>query len=156
MTRLGQARLCQAVMCPAAFCPMAAPGQPFPGAVSLLTLLSSRRMLCCVLPMHWEESPCASKRSTSRGTGGVKAHWGKRGCCSSSAYRLTANQKGKTCDQQRTNLGKTTHGAPLHREPVGHRAVSQATLLLQKQRRSLKKQLGSLEERREPQRVNEA
>jgi len=63
---------------------------------------------------------------------------------------------GKTCDQWRTNLGKATHGAPLHRESVGHEAVSQAELLLQKQQRSLKKQLGSLEETREPQKANEA
>lgn len=94
--------------------------------------------------------PTCLQQSISRGAGGMKTHWGIRGCCSSSTYRLIANQMGKTKDRQRTNLGKTTHSAPLHSEPVGHGAASQAELLLQKQRRSLKKQLGSLEERREP------
>lgn len=64
---------------------------------------------------------------------GMKTHWGTRGCCSSSTYRLTDNQMGKACDQQRTNLGKMTHSAPLCREPAGHGAAYQAELLLQKQ-----------------------
>lgn len=91
--------------------------------------------------------PIRLQQSSSGGAGAMKTRRGGRGCCSSSSYRLTANQMGKTCDQQRTNLGKMT---PLSREPVGHGAVSQAELLLQKQCRSLKKQLGSQEERREP------
>lgn len=80
--------------------------------------------------------PIRLQQSSSGGAGAMKTRRGGRGWCSSSSYRLTANQMGKTCDQQRTNLGKMT---PLSREPVGHRAVSQAELLLQKQCRSLKK-----------------
>lgn len=70
--------------------------------------------------------------------------------------QLTSDQIGKTSDQQRTNSGKMIHSVPLRREPVGHGDVSQAELLLKNQWQSLKKkQLGSLEERTEPQKVNE-
>lgn len=70
--------------------------------------------------------------------------------CGSSTYRPRANYRGKTCDQQRTHVGKMTHSVPLCRVPGGHGQVSQAELLLQKQWRLLEKKLGSLDEERNP------
>lgn len=132
------------------FLPHGSPGTALPGSgATAHTHLWQKDAVLCATHALGGKTMCLQRR-TSRRAGWMKTHWGTRGCCSSSTYRLTANQMGKTCDQQRTNLGKTTRGAPLHRESVGHGAVSQAELLLQKQRRSLKKQSGSLEQRREP------
>lgn len=132
------------------FLPHCSPGTalPWSGAAACTHLWQKDAVLRATHPL--DGKPMCLQWRTSGGARGMKTPWGTRGCCSSSTYRLTANRTGKTCNQQRTNLGKTTRGAPLHREPVRHRAVSQAELLLQKQRKSLKKQLRSLEQRREP------
>lgn len=113
-----------------------APGQPYPRAVLLLPLISSRRMhgkLMCL------------QISSSGRVGRMKTHWGARRCCCSQKELFPTKDKFRENDS-----------APVSREPVGPGAISQAELLLQKSGRSLKKQLGSLEERREPPKVNEA